>query len=387
MEIYATIVLMKIGIDVFGCEHGKAGSGSYVTSLVKNLPVTDGCTYELFGHEIDRYTFDPGDGRVTFVGIDIPDNARAEKLWHSFKLKSFVKKQKYDAVLFPSGTPPGHLSLKIPTIVVVHDIISSLLQRSINKISVGLFKENLKKATKVIAVSHFIKKDLVQLKINQDKIEIIYDGVDHNLVNNKINEIEDESTDNDGIAYIQPFAIQRPYITYASRLANQEKKHIELIRAFCSFKKKTGLPHRLVLSGNEEQYAKHIYKELEECEYASDILITGHFPRESFYKLYALSDACIFPAVNEGVGLPIIEAMACGVPVACSKRGSLGEIAGDFALYFDPDNNEDFSTAIEKILTDEELRVKLINDGKEWTKRFSWDKTAQKTIDLLKSLV
>ncbi len=387
MKNYAIMFEMKIGIDVFGCEHGKAGSGSYVTSLVKNLPFDEDCTYELFGHEIDRYTFDPGDGSVSFVGIDIPDNPKAEKVWHTFKLKSFVAKQKYDAVLFPSGSPTGHLSIKVPTVVVVHDIVSNYLQRSVNKISVGLFKRNLKKATKVIAVSHFIRKDLIQLKIKQDKIEVLYDGVDHSIIAQKASEILIENNEQEDIAYIQPFAIQRPYITYASRLANKEKKHIELIRAFSEFKKKTGLPHRLVLSGNEEAYAKHIYKELETCEYASDILITGHFPRESFYKLYALSDACVFPSANEGVGLPVIEAMACGVPVACAKKGSLGEIAGDFALYFDPDDNDDFTSAIKTILTDEQLREKLIKEGKEWTKRFSWDKTASKTIELLKTLV
>ncbi len=380
------MLTMKIGIDVFGCEHGKSGLGSYVTSLVKNLPFDEDCTYELFGHEIDRYTFDSGDGRATFVGIDIPDNPKAEKLWHTFKLKAFVIKQKYDAVLFPSGSPPGHIISKIPTVVVVHDIVSNTLEKSVNKISVRLFKRNLKRATKVIAVSQFIRKDLTKLSINPEKIEVIYDGVEHNTAHTEVTH-DYESDSHDDIAYIQPFSIKRPYITYASRLANSDKKHIELIQAFNDFKKRTNLPHRLVLAGNEEVYAKNIHKVLETCEYASDIMITGHFPRESFYKLYSLSDACVFPSVNEGVGLPVIEAMACGIPVACSKKGSLGEIAGDFALYFDPDNAQEFSNAIELIVTDEALREKLKKDGLEWTKRFSWEKTAQRTVDLLKSLV
>ncbi len=378
---------MKIGIDVFGCEHGKSGLGSYVTSLVKNLPLNDVDTYELFGHEIDRYTFDPGDERVTYIGIEIPDNRKAEKLWHASQLKLFIAKQKYDIVLFPSGLTAGLLDSKVPTVIVVHDIVSSSLKTNISWISGIIFKRNLRRATKVIAVSQFIRKDLLQLKIKPEKIEVIHDGVDHELAMEKSHESHEIIDETEDIAYIQPFSIQRPYITYASRLANSGKKHIELINAFSDFKKRTGLPHRLVLSGNEEAYAKNIHEALKTCEYASDILITGHFPKESFYKLYSLSDACIFPSVNEGVGLPVIEAMACGVPVACSKKGSLGEIAGDYALYFDPDNNEEFSSAIERIVTDETLREKLIKDGKEWTKRFSWEKTAQRTVDLLKSLI
>ncbi len=381
---------MKIGIDVFGCEHGKSGLGSYVISLVQNLPIDDECTYELFGHEIDRYTFDPGDGRVSFTGIDIKDTLKAEKRWHNLKLKSFVKKQKYDAVLFPSGSPMSRFSANVPTVVVVHEIVSETLNKVFNKISIGLFRRKLKKATKIVAVSQFIRKDLLHLGIKQENIEVIYDGVHHSLTmtNNRNKEgILNSSDSQDDFAYIKPFAIKRPYITYASRISKPEKKHIELIKAFCDFKKRTGLPHKLVLAGNEDAYAQNVHKALQDCEYSPDILITGHFPRENFFTLYSLSEACIFPSINEGVGLPVIEAMACGIPVACSSQGSLSEIAGDFALYFDPDNIEDFSNAIEKILSDIPLREKFIKGGLDWTKRFSWEKTAIKTVELLKSLI
>ena len=83
--------------------------------------------------------------------------------------------------------------------------------------------------------------------------------------------------------------------------------------------------------------------------------------------------------------MPILEAMACGIPVACSKEGALPEIAGSHALYFDPDNVEESATALERIVTDKELRIKLVEGGLDWTRRFSWERTATRTLEVLLS--
>ena len=109
---------------------------------------------------------------------------------------------------------------------------------------------------------------------------------------------------------------------------------------------------------------------------ASDIFLTGFFPHKSFPMMYAGSEACVFPSVNEGVGLPILEAMATGVPVLCSKSGALPEIAGDAAYYFDSDNIEEIATGLERIVTDNELRSTLTNKGIERVEAFSSCSTA-----------
>lgn len=375
---------MNIGIDVFGCDHGRSGTGSYVLSLVKNLPRDKGCTYELFGPEIDRYTFDPGDGSVSYSGIQIPDSITAERLWHLFYLNRFAAKKKYDAVLFPAGSRVGHYTRKIPGVVVIHEVLShEILSDTVNFCgTAGCLKSltsSLKKPAKIIAVSQFIRKDLTAMNINPEKIEVIYDGIDHSMFYPRPALSADTVN-------IQPFAIKKPYIIYASRLSKPEKKHIELIRAFSLFKKKTGLPHRLVLAGSEDPYAESVHREAASSEFACDIFITGYFPHKDFPELYSGSEACIFPSVGEGVGLPLIEAMASGIPVACAKAGSLPELAGDCALYFNPDDTEDCASAIEAVLTDTKLRERLIKGGFEWVKRFSWEKTAEKTIELLQSL-
>ena len=88
-------------------------------------------------------------------------------------------------------------------------------------------------------------------------------------------------------------------------------------------------------------------------EAASDIFITGYFPHENFPELYRNADACIFPSVNEGVGLSVLEAMVTGLPVACSNKGTLPEITGGKTLYFDSDNVQEMADVIEKIIVDE----------------------------------
>ena len=103
--------------------------------------------------------------------------------------------------------------------------------------------------------------------------------------------------------------------------------------------------------------------------------------------MYAGSEACVFPSVNEGVGLPILEAMATGVPVLCSKSGALPEIAGDAAYYFDSDNIEEIATGLEKIVTDNELRSTLTNKGLERVEAFNWESTVAKTLEIARNIL
>ena len=240
-------------------------------------------------------------------------------------------------------------------------------------------KSGLKRVDKIIVPSYFVKKDLKRIGINQEKIIVVHSGVNHSLFYPQ--EVITAETE-----MIKPFAIRRPYFLYASTMSSPFKRHIELIKAFEIFKKKTALPHRLVLAGNEGACSESIKKAAVSSAFASDIFITGYFPHESFSSLYAGSEGCLFPSEIEGVGLPVLEAMATGIPVACSKSGALQELAGEKAILFDSTDIEDMATAIEKIAVDTNLRKKMIKEGINWAKKFSWEQTARETIDVLKSV-
>jgi glycosyltransferase involved in cell wall biosynthesis len=380
---------MKIGIDTFGCEHGRSGIGTYLMSLCAHLPdeiplgdAAQGgersnprARFELFGPEIDRYTYTTEKG-IGYAGISIPDTLTRERLWHLFKAQSFIKKNRYDCVFFPAGSRVILRTGNIPCVAAVHDVVSLLLKKRGSPWFRFQIAEGLKRAVKIIASSQYVRKDLISLGIAPQKIEVVYNGINHGHFYPR----EVSASD---FVDIKPFAIKRPYFIYASSLQGPEKKHAELIEAFDLFKLNTGLPHRLVLAGSGGQGTAAVQEAVASSHFSSDIFLTGYFPHASLPLLYAAADACVFPASSEGSALPVIEAMATGIPCACAKSGVLPEIAGNNALYFDADNTVDIALALQKIATDSALRQTLVSGGVEWTKRFSWNKTVRLTLDAL----
>lgn len=366
---------MKVGIDTFGCGHGQSGLSSYLDSLVTNLKNDGDIEYELFGSEIDRYTYGAENG-FKYAAVTIPDVRRIKSLWHYFGVNFFASRHKYDAVLYTAAAHLLPLFYTIPGVAVINDVLSELYAEQVLSSKEFRVLIGLKNASRIIAASRFIRDDLEKIGINGNKIEVIHNGIDHSQFYPR------EMLSSDFVD-IKPFAIKRPYFIYASRMSSQTKKHVELIRAFTKFKKRTKLPHRLVLAGSEGLYFDSVKKAAAESDFASDIFITGFFPHEHFPELYSGSEGCLFPSVNEGVGLPVLEAMATGVPVACSNAGALSEIAGNNAIFFDSDDINQMADAIESLASDKNLRTRLRSGGIERAKNFSWKKTAEKTKKVL----
>lgn len=369
---------MKIGIDTFGCNHARSGFGAYILYFISNLPENNDSTIELFGAEIDRYTY-TSEKDIAFSSVPVKDNLKSERRWHKRKIHKFIKKNNYDIVLYPAAGKVIPKKFKNHLGII---IVNSLLSVDIKKEKQS-YKRQLKQAFKncykIIAATEFVKEDLINLGADRNKIKVIHNGIDHKLF---FPMIEINSSD---IVDISPFSIKRPYFIYGSSLTNPDKKHIELIKAFELFKKNTGYPHRLVLAGANGDYAETIHKYAYESEYSSDIVLTGFFAYDNIAKLYAGSEACIFPPVNEGVGLPLLEAMACGVPVLCSQSGALKEVGGTSALYFNSDNIEEIAECMKKIIEDKELKEKMVFDGLLWAGEFNWEKTVEQTLNVIKS--
>jgi glycosyltransferase involved in cell wall biosynthesis len=368
---------MKVGIDAFGCDHGRSGIGSHLRSLVANLPPDPHLQFELFGPEVDRYTYTSDRRDIAYRSLHTFGGILANNLWHQFSINSVLQRGKYDVALYPAASRLIPQSFKVPGVAIISDVLSTILKTDGDSMFKKQIRNGLSRVTQIIVSSQYVRKDLVNLSFDPGKIEVVYQGIDHSLFYPHGDSGSDEIV-------IKPFAVQRPYLIYASRIYGAAKRHIELVRAFSKFKRKTGLPHRLVLAGNDGDGSKPLQREAAASDFVSDILITGYFPTASLPLLYSNADACIFPATNEGGGLPVVEAMASGIPVACSRSGALPEITGSHAVYFDTDSVTDTALAIENIVTDTALREKLIKNGIEWTKRFSCKQTAEETVAVLK---
>ena len=367
---------IKIGIDTLGGDHGKSGFGSYILYFISNLHKNDNIEIELFGTEEDRYTYTSGTD-IPYSAIKLLETPKALRRWYKYHSNRFIKKHGYDAVIFPSANKMLPRKFKGYTaLAVINSIMSSDITEMDRK-SRRQLKKGILHAHKIIAASKYIKDDLVKLGVTDENITVIHNGIDHKLFFPIADIFEDEIVD------VKPFAIKRPYFVYGSTLSSPEKKHIELIKAFELFKKNTGLPHRLVLAGNDGPYAEEIHKAAFDSQFASDIFLTGFFPHENFARLYGGAEACLFPSVNEGVGLPILEAMACGIPVLCSDKGALKEIGGTAPLYFNSDDIDNIATSLQKITEDKELRDNMITDGIVWAKDYNWEETVKKTLAIL----
>ena len=374
---------MKIGINTFGCDHGRSGIGAYILSLVHNLPKTEH-KIQLFGHELDKYTYTSGVEGIQYTCVSARDSPFAEQVWHSLSFNTFTRKQKYDIVLFPSGVKILPMRFDVPAALVIQNILASDSQGYFKNISAFASKLILKSVRGIICPSRYIKRDLLNYGITEEKIQVIHNGIDTSLFHPHTLQAQEA-------LMIKPFAIRRPYIIYASRIIHPEKRHIELIEAFSLFKQKTHSPHRLVIAGADGEKAEQVHQAVLRSPVASDILLTGYFPHENLPLIYSAADLCVFPSSVEGVGLPVIEAMACGIPTACARAGALPEIAGDCTCYFEPNKPEHIAAVIADLVNDAaganaERRQKLIEAGIEWVKKYSWEKTAQKTLSYLETI-
>ncbi len=180
------------------------------------------------------------------------------------------------------------------------------------------------------------------------------------------------------------YGIGSPYTLYISRIEHPGKNHVRLIRAFERLKISENLPHQLVLVGSDWNGAEIVYKAALKSNHSRDIIFTGFVPTDDLPDLYCGSDLFIFPSLYEGFGLPILEAMSCGVPVACSNMSSMPEVAGKAAKLFDPYDEESIEDAMRFFLLDIDMRKHYAGLGLKRSKEFSWTKTAKRTLKVIK---
>jgi glycosyltransferase involved in cell wall biosynthesis len=136
----------------------------------------------------------------------------------------------------------------------------------------------------------------------------------------------------------------------------------------------------LVMPGYPTPHEDELRARAAQLGVAGDVRLLGWISEQELEDLYRVADAFVFPSLHEGFGMPVLEAMARGVPVATSGRTSLAEVAGEAALLFDPEDEASIATAIERLLDDRELAVRLATAGAEQARRFSWEATAAGTV-------
>lgn len=388
---------MRIGIDARLIN--ESGVGRYIRNLLLGLQKIDQKNeYFVFLLEKDFQTLKFSDNFKNVLA-----NFRWYSLTEQVKLPGLLNKYNLDLVHFPHFNVP--IFYKGKFIVTVHDLIHQhfqmrrsttrdpliykLKQLGYNKI----FKAAVGKSKKILTVSKFVKEQLRnEWNIDESKIITTYEAVDEEILKiaGKITKKEIEET-------LSKFEVKRPYIFYIGN-AHPHKNVEGLIRAFRVVREEYRYL-QLVLSGNDHYFWQRIKKEFESrhSEFISgsnkipkqvrnDVVFTGFITDEELVALYKGAEFFVLPSFEEGFGIPVLEAFSLGCPVVCSNAGSLPEVGGDAAIYFDPKSKDDLAEKIILALSDQNLRKQLIEKGEKRYKEFSWEILAKKTLEIYESV-
>jgi glycosyltransferase involved in cell wall biosynthesis len=178
-------------------------------------------------------------------------------------------------------------------------------------------------------------------------------------------------------AFLQRQQLVRPYILAVGTL--EPRKNLPgLLRAYARLAPE--VPHDLVLVGAEGWLTGEIHATLEKLRLGGRVRMTGFVADDDLPHWYGGADLFAFASLYEGFGLPVVEAMACGVPVVTSNVSSLPEVAGDAAVLVDPADVDAIADGLRRVLTDTDLARRLRHSGLKRAARFTWEQTAARTV-------
>lgn len=270
----------------------------------------------------------------------------------------------------PAAIPPAGSDQRL--VVTVHDLAFELYPGMFPRTWRTLYRTGLRAAVRradaIIAPSRNTAEDLLsRTNVRPERLHIVPLAAS----------LEVRSDDPE--ATLARLKIPPPYILFVGTL-EPRKNLVRLIRAYRRVAA-AGLPHALVLAGPLGWENQALHREIA-LSGPGDIVMTGAVSEADRDALYRGASAFAYPSVYEGFGLPVLEAMARGVPTIASSSSSVPEVAGEAALSVNPRSVREISHAIETVLTDPELAEKLSLRGRARAERFSWDETARLTLEV-----
>jgi glycosyltransferase involved in cell wall biosynthesis len=238
-------------------------------------------------------------------------------------------------------------------------------------------KKLIKKAGKIIAVSQSTKNDIIELcGLDEQKIIVILPGISH----------PDSSalSPETGKKILAKYRLPENFILFLGTL-EPRKNIIGLIHAyeiFCALREHAECP-KLVIAGGKGWNYSGIFEAASSSRLSKDIIFTGYIDENEKKALYGLAELFVFPSFYEGIGLPVLEAMAAGTPVIASANSSIPEIAGSAALLIDPYDPHQIARAFKAVLEEKTLRERMIELGKERAKKYDWRAGANNFLNIV----
>ncbi len=373
---------MKIGFDIRAIAQGKhSGVQEYTLRILNELLKSKNDEFLLFYNAFLK----------TFVPKNILENSNTvlrdfnvpNKILDTFLFFGYPKLDKLIGeadVFFSSHFLATPVSKKCRKITTFHDLsflhypeFFSLRKKYWHFIQRP--KKQAKESDRIIAISESTKKDLVNFyKVPESKIKVIYSGVSQSMTLLEKNDKKLKSVK-------EKYSLFDEFILYLGTI-EPRKNIVGIIKAFEGIREKKRI--KLVLAGALGWLYEDILKEIKSSKFAEDIIFLGFVDDKDKVGLYNLASVFVYPSFFEGFGFPPLEAMACGTPVVTSNCSSLPEVVGDAALMVDPYKPSEIADAIWILLEDDKLRNLYKEKGILRAKKFSWERTGKKTLDLIK---
>ncbi|MCX6763506.1 MAG: glycosyltransferase family 1 protein [Candidatus Moranbacteria bacterium] len=381
---------MRIGIDArFYGPQGK-GLGRYTQKLVTNLEKVSPQGGSAFGRDSNQYFI-----FLTQENFDEyqPTNPNFKKVladcrWYTLKeqlkMPALLNKYNLDLVHFPHFNVPIFYRKKF--IVTIHDLIlihyPTIRGTTLNPLFYWLkflaykfvIRFAITRAEKVIAVSNFTRKDILShYAVNPEKVEMTYEAADDFCWT---------SNENPEII-LKKYAIIKPYLLYVGN-PYPHKNLEKLILVFADIISARPDLH-LVLVGKDDYFYARLQTVAKENN-IKNVIFAGYVLDKDLDVVYRQAILYVFPSLYEGFGIPPLEAMAKGTPVASSDHACMQEILGDSAYYFDATSKNKIAEGLIKILNNENLRKELTARGYEQIKKYSWKKMAKQTLEIYQQI-
>ena len=361
---------MRIAIDARLSYYVQGGITQYTLNLIRALAAIDRENeYLIFQRRPDQRTV-VSQNNFRRVSLWAPTHHPLEQYLFSLEL---AVQGKIDIIYCTDFIPPFYY--RGPSIVTVHDLNFLLYPHFLTRRSAryyGLIDRAVRRADHIIAVSEATKRDIVRLTgTPETKITVIYEAAER---------IYFPIHDQEVLSQIHAkYCLPEQYILFVGTI--QPRKNLAtLIRAFRGLIAKYRAQADLVIVGKEGWLYSDVYQLVEDLGLRERVHFLGRVPTADLPHLYNASQMLVLPSYYEGFGLPPLEAMACGVPVIVSNTLALQEVVADAALRAACEDEEGFTVAMWRLLTDDSLRAEMIAKGLKRVKCFSWERAAQETL-------
>jgi len=360
----------------FSRSYRGAGISRYIRAITTAVRDVEG---------LERYTLFLGDpnyppefapnGRFSVEVSRLPTVKPVVRiLWEQLVLPAELARRGIDVLHSTGYAQPIACAAK--SVVTVHDLAFLLFPRTFNRLNrlylSAMTRLSVRRADRVIAVSHNTKNDIVRLiGVTPEKVVVIHHGVEPIF-----RRIEDASE-------IESFkrrqGLPERYILFVGTL--EPRKNIQtLLSAFANLKKRARPPHKLVIGGARGWLWNEILATIERLDLQQDVILPGYLPLDEEPLWYNGADLFVYPSLYEGFGFPALEAMACGTPVVASNCSSLPEVVGDCGVLVDPNNPDELAEAMRALLEAPSVRGELAERGQDRAKSFSWPEVARRTV-------